>query len=113
MDIHKILNLLSSAKLPVDTEKETKRAIEDIFIANKIYYEREFFLDKNNVPDFYIEGIVIQVKIKGSIINMFKQCQRYCNFEQVGKLILITNRDPLFPQEINYRPCYVINLQDF
>ena len=110
MDINKLISLLSSARLPLNKEKDTQDAIEKLFKKHLIPYEREYRLDENNIPDFFVEGIVIEVKSKGNVTHIFKQCERYCEFESVSKLILVTTRSIGFPKEINYRPSFVINI---
>lgn len=42
--------------------------------------------------------------------KIYKQCERYANFDQVKQLVLITNRSMGFPETINNKPCYVINI---
>src|SRR3989344_3647246 len=99
--VQKIINIFNRVRLPLQNEKELQDAIEDLFIKNKINYERELPLDKDNIPDFYISGIAIEIKIKGNARKIYKQCERYCQFEKVKQLILLTNRSMGFPQEIN------------
>lgn len=73
--------------------------------------EKEFYLDDKNIPDFMLFGnIAVEVKIKGRKIAIYKQCERYCQFDQVNELILITNVNMGFPEEINNKNCYVHNL---
>lgn len=109
MNKPEILKILQK-RFPLDNEKDTQAAIEQALIVAKIPYSREHILDKDNIPDFFIDGIAIEIKIKGSIRKIFKQCQRYCTFEEVKELILLTNRSMGFPETINGKPCYVINL---
>jgi hypothetical protein len=105
-----IVKLISSVRFPLQNEKETQARIEKVFIDNKVKYEREFRLDDKNIPDFFIDGIAIEIKIKGQARKIYKQCERYCGFEQVKELILITGRSMGFPEEINGKSCYVIKL---
>lgn len=67
-------------------------------------------MDKNNIVDFFIEGIAIEVKTQGRLIEIYKQCKRYCSFDQVTSLILLTNQSMAFPREINNKPTYLIKL---
>ena len=113
-----IIKLLSSVRLPAQDEKETQKAIERIFFDNKWLFYREYRLDEKNTPDFLVatsllpivKGIAIEVKIKGSARKIYKQCERYCQFESVSELLLITNRSMGFPKEINGKPCYFLNI---
>ena len=110
MTSKEIINAISVCRLSVQDEKETQEQLERIFIVNQIRYEREYRLDKKNIPDFFIDGIAIELKIKGTAKKIYRQCERYCGFEQVKELILITNRSMGFPADINGKPCYIINI---
>lgn len=105
-----IIKIISSHRFPLEKEKETQASIESRFVENGISYSREHILDKNNIPDFFIDGIAIEIKIKGNAKSIYKQCERYCQFDEVKSLILATNRSMGFPKEINGKPCYFINL---
>ncbi len=107
-----IIQTLSSARFPIDNEKQTQEAIANILLQKNIEYIREFHLDEKNIPDFFILNgeIAIEIKIKGKAMKIYKQCERYCKSDQVKQLILITNRSMGFPKEINGKPCYVINI---
>lgn len=104
-----ILSVLQN-RFPLEVEKETQAAIEQKFKESGIEYSREHKLDQSSIPDFFINGIAIEIKIKGNAKSIYKQCERYCQFEEVKSLILVTNRSMGFPKEINGKPCYFINL---
>lgn len=105
-----LINILSSEKIPVQNEKETQLAIEKILLEKFVPYSKEYKLDEKNIPDFFIQGIAIEVKIKGNARKIYKQCERYCQFDEVSELLLITNRSMGFPKEINGISCYVLNI---
>lgn len=108
--VFKIIKTLSSYRFPLNKEKDTQASIETRFVENDIEYSREHRLDSENIPDFFIDGIAIEIKIKGNAKKIYKQCERYCKFEEVKQLILVTNRSMGFPKEINGKPCYFVNL---
>lgn len=118
MTTPEIIKILSSVRLPVQDEKETHTAIEKVFFGNKVTFYREYRIDEKNIPDFLVvtkwlpivKGIAIEVKIKGSARKIYKQCERYCQFDSVSELLLITNRSMGFPKEINGKPCYFLNI---
>lgn len=73
--------------------------------------QREFHFDENNIIYFLLDGSIgMEVKIKGGKRNIFRQCERYCQFEAVKIFILITNLSMGFPEEINGKTCYVVKL---
>lgn len=108
--IQNICKAISTARLPLHNEKELQAELEKLFTQKGIQFNREHRLDTKNIPDFFIDGIAIEVKIKGSIKAIYKQCERYCTYTDVQSLILVTNRSMGFPEEINGKSCYVINL---
>ena len=108
--IQELIKLLSVNRFSCSKEKETQQEIAEVFNKSSIFYQREHWLDKKSVPDFFIDGIVIEVKIKGNARQIFRQCERYCNIHKVKALILVTNRSMGFPKEINGIPCYFINI---
>jgi len=110
--INKIIKVLCSHRFPLIIEKETQKVIEERFLENEIPFIKEHRLDAQNIPDFFIdtEGIAIEVKVKGNAKKIYKQCERYCKFDSVKKLILVTNKSMGFPKEINGKDCYFINI---
>lgn len=106
-----IIKLLSDHRFDVHDEKRTQEQVEKALAFRKIAFHREYKLDEKNIPDFLVEGgIAIELKIKGSKKAIYRQCERYCQFDQVKELILVTNRSMGFPQEINGKSCYVLNI---
>ncbi len=111
MTIQEILKILSIARLPVSTEKECQAAIQEILEKKNIWFRREWRIGEKDIPDFFISGgIVMEVKIKGRPLEIYKQCERYMKYDAATSLILITNKAIGFPKELNGKPCYVINM---
>ncbi|MDD4970829.1 MAG: hypothetical protein PHT07_15485 [Paludibacter sp.] len=108
--VDRILKLLTGAKFPLTNEKVLQRAIEIRFKNNFLGHHREYELDQHNIVDFFINGVAMEVKIKAGAKEIYRQCERYCQFDEVKSLLLVTNRAMGFPKQINGRPCYVLNL---
>lgn len=108
-----IIHALTRQRFSLENEKATQAEIET-FLRHRfpgLPIDREFILDPHNVIDFLLDyRIGVEVKIKGSKREIFRQCERYCEFDLVKILILITNVSMGFPEEINRRPCYVVKL---
>ena len=105
-----ILQVLSGQRFDLSSEKALQIEIKERLFETGVLAEKEYRLSIKDIPDFFCDGIAVEVKIKGSATEIFKQCQRYCEFDQVKELLLITNRSMGFPKEINGKPCYVLNL---
>lgn len=108
--VETIVSALASQRFPLDTEAALQVAIEQRFSELSIDYSREHRLGAKQRPDFFIEGVVVEVKIKGGARAIYKQCADYCAFPDVKALVLVTNRAMGFPEDIDSTPCYVINL---
>jgi hypothetical protein len=54
-----------------------------------------------------VGGVGMEVKIKGSKREMYRQCERYCLHERVSALILATNVATGMPATINGKPVFV------
>lgn len=106
-----IVLILKKYRFNLSDEKLLQAELEEILLRN--YGERMFRekrLDKKNIIDFLIDGIGIEVKIGGSKKAIYQQCVRYCSFEEVKSLILVTNVAIGFPKEINKKDCFVLKL---
>lgn len=53
-----------------------------------IVFEREYRLDAHNRADFWLDGIVIEVKIAGSAGAALRQVDRYIGLPQVRGVLL-------------------------
>lgn len=115
VSVKDIVQELSKYKFVIDNEKSVQKQIFDVLVKkwrefNEI--NREIRLDKNNIIDILFEKIGIEVKIKGSSKRIYYQCERYCNFDQVAELILVTNKPMTLPPEINGKKTTVFNLSN-
>jgi hypothetical protein len=109
--VNRVLKLLIGTRFPLNSEKALQEAIAIKFKSNFLGHQREYELNQHNIADFYIHGgVAIEVKIKASAKEIYRQCERYCQFDEVKSLILVTNRAMGFPKEINRKPCYLLNL---
>lgn len=109
-NIQSILFHLRRKRFELQNEKSLQLQMFDFLKPIFPEIQREFILDKKNTIDFLLFGIGMEVKIKGSKMSIYKQCERYCKFEEIKSLILITNRSMGFPESINGKDCYVLNL---
>ena len=105
-----IIKCLQRGRYDLSHEKVTQAQMHAWLRRHNYEFEREHHLDATNIPDFFHEGIAIEAKIKGGKMAIYKQCERYCEFEAVRVLILCTNKAMGFPAEINGKPCYYINI---
>lgn len=108
---------LKRRRFSLTHEKLTQQQIEDALLLHVSLdftrrMVREYRIAKDIIPDFFQDGIAMEVKIKGSARSIYAQCKRYCAHERVRALILVTSRNMGFPAMINGKPCYYINLSE-
>ncbi len=97
-------------KLSLSSELELQRQLEKLLKPLGPNFEKEVVLDKKNRVDFMLDGWAIEVKLKGSSRAIYRQCQRYCKFDKVKGLILITNKSHGFPSLMNGKKIFVFPL---
>lgn len=89
-----ILRTLQSRRFPLSSERAAQDAIEAAFEADGVPFEREKPLGGHGRPDFYLAGIVVEVKVAGSggsKREIFRQCLRYADHPDVVEVILASN----------------------
>ena len=110
-DIDKIFSTLSKVRFSLNDEKRLQTEMKGVLVSlfgDRVIPEKHF--DSKNIIDFFISGIGIEVKIKGRKKNIYKQCVRYCGFDELKSLILVTGLAIGFPETINNKDCYVLKL---
>ena len=112
-EVKDIIEILNKKRFLLHDEKELQRQVHTELLKHfrTDQLEAEHYLDKGSIIDFFIlPGIGIEVKIKGGKREIYRQCIRYCGFERIKALILLTNISIGFPEEINGKPCYIVKL---
>ncbi len=110
-EVEAIFQCLANRRFPLNNEIVTQDAIESAFKESGIPYEREVRLDAANRIDFMVGDIGCEVKVKGhSKMQIFRQMERYSEFDGIKELMLVTNIPTGFPKEVNGKPVYVFNL---
>lgn len=110
ISIDNITSLLRRYRFDLSNEKALQLEIENVLKENNISYLREHRLSKEDIPDFMINDLCIEVKIKGSKKSIFKQIERYSKYNEVTQIILITNKSLGMPLCINNKATSLINL---
>jgi hypothetical protein len=110
LKIRDTVNCLRGLQADLAIEKRTQAQVFEA--VRHLGFVREYRLNANNIPDlFCIDlGLAIEIKIKGAKKAIYQQCLRYCGFEQVQALILITGKAVGLPGEILGKPCFYISL---
>lgn len=106
----RLIRLIETHRCPLTDEKLTQAALETMFLDAGLDVKREHRLSKSDIPDFYIDGIVVEVKIKGARAAIGRQLQRYATHETVTGVLLATAVSVVLPSVINGKPARAASL---
>lgn len=113
MNIHSAVlaigTMLNQHRFELHNEKALQADIERLFIEKTVPYQREVTLSKESIIDFMVDGVGIEVKLSGTTKNIYRQCERYCQFDEVKAFMLVTNKAMRLPY-LNNKFTYVVNL---
>lgn len=85
--------------------------IKKIFDIDGIEYEHEYKLIPHKRFDFWLDGIVIEVKKKKpSKISLLNQLNRYTKVDEVKAIIVTLEKSMDLPKELNNKPIFVVSL---
>ena len=107
--IEQIFKRVKGHRIIISNEKDVQAQID--YQLKSLGFQREHVLSSGMIDLFY-NGIGIEIKIKGNKMSIYRQCERYCLDDEITHFILITNRAMGFPETINDKPCYVINISE-
>ncbi|MFG0772832.1 SNF2-related protein [Vibrio plantisponsor] len=112
-DINNLLSVLQTGSFSVMDEKVTQSQIESLLNDNNITFEREKRFP-SGIVDFFLSqtGIALEVKAnkQWGKMDVFRQCERYCQEPEVKGLVLATARIQGLPKEISGKPAKVFQL---
>lgn len=106
-----IASLIHGHRIDLSSEKRVQEAIEGILTTAGIEFEREKKLSVTDIPDFVVENIVIECKVRGARkMDVYRQLCRYAEHDSVHVLMLVSNISMGMPPEINGKPVYCVSL---
>jgi hypothetical protein len=103
----RIVHILTSHRLPLSDEKQLQIEIAVAFASAGLAAEREVRLAPGDIVDFMVGDIAVEVKIKGSKRDIFRQVERYCEHNAVRELVLATNVPMALPPMVCGKPTSV------
>lgn len=72
------------------SEVQLHQALSSVLDQAGHAHVREYRLDASNRADFWLDGLVIEVKVAGSLADALRQVGRYINLPQVRGVLLAT-----------------------
>lgn len=100
---------------PFLDEAGLQAALETVFEGAGLHVQREFKLGPRERLDFFLDGLAIEIKLKGSMPRLLEQLLRYARHDCVTELLVITPRARLLdvPREILSKPVRAYQLLGF
>lgn len=110
--MHEILALVGKFRFPLSSETRLQESLEKQFLAGGLEFKREHRFSPEDRVDFFetTAGIAIEVKIKSGPSALYRQMERYSKHAVVNQLLLITNVQTAFPDSLNGKPVFILNL---
>lgn len=111
-DIKHILFALSTVQISTRMDEESiHRKIMDVFDKHIIKYEHEYKLVPHKRFDFWLDGIILEVKKKKpSKITLLNQLNRYTKPDEVKAVIVVLEKSMDLPKHLNNKPIFVVSL---
>jgi len=86
--LNAIANQLARYSYRYSNEARLHDAMAKVLESHDFAFEHEYVLDARNRADFWLNGIVIEVKVDGSLSDALRQVDRYINLPHVKGVIL-------------------------
>lgn len=110
--LDQICDRLRATRFRWTSEKDLQDGIELVLQDMGLPYTREHRLSAKDIVDFLIDGLALEVKIKGTVKNLLAQVYRYAKSPEVTTILVVTGRLQLggLPQNIKGKPLRVVAL---
>ncbi len=92
-----------------NTEVALQDGIAKCFEMAGLVFKREVSIKAGKL-DFVIDSLIIEVKIKGSPLSVYRQLARYLEEDYEAAVLVTTKPFNLPLYQANYKPIFVINL---
>ena len=86
--------------------------METVFREKGISFEREVEITAKDRLDFLVDGIALEVKIKGSLPDLIRKIARYARHESIREILVVGTPRwiPQVPAAIEGKPVYGVRL---
>jgi hypothetical protein len=88
MRLSSLAKLLGGVRYRYGSEVQLHEVMADLLTGAGYEFVREHRLDAKNRADFWLDGIVIEVKVDGSAGDALRQVDRYISLPQVQGVLL-------------------------
>ncbi len=110
--INQFVSILSNYSINFNDEKDLQESIFKIMQNNFKNIHKEYSLEPYGIVDFFIEGVAIEVKIKGQKAKIYRQCRDYCKHQEVSHLLLVSTNPLSLPEVVEGKRCYTYQIRN-
>lgn len=102
----RLATYLGGFKYDIVDEDTMQLGIGEALRQGGIAFEREHRLSRRDRPDFFVDGVAIEVKRKGTLNELLRQLSRYAEHDQVRELLVVTARvqSTSLPTQLHGKP---------
>lgn len=108
-----LLDHIKKLKLPLEQEKQTQQQLYTEMQKITSDFHREYRFNDKNIIDFFFPSLQFGIEIKignASRKDIYRQIERYCTFDNLQEVLLLTNKSIGLPQISNSKKIHIINL---
>ena len=88
MQLSAVARALAGVRYRYGSEVQLHEVMASVLTEAGYQFAREFVLDPHNRTDFWLSGIVIEVKVDGSVGDALRQVDRYIALPKVRGVLL-------------------------
>lgn len=109
--IEALVSIIRASRVDLSTEKRAQADLESVLQQAGVTYEREVRLSPQDIVDFLIDGIAVELKIKSANKkDVYRQLCRYATHERVKCILLASNLSMGLPEQISGKDVYFVRL---
>jgi hypothetical protein len=110
-DAHRLIGLISSARVDLSTEFAAQTGLVRLFEAERVRYEAEVVLSAADRIDFLIGRVGVEVKIGQPRRQILRQLERYAGSDRLDELLLVSSAPfPAGGFRAHGKPVFVVSL---
>ncbi len=113
----RLREILGTYRYNFASERDLQDGIAQVLFQRGIRFAREVRLPpakkgEQDIPDFMVDGIAVEVKVDGGLSDVTRQLHRYAQHKEVQALLLVTSRSQLGnqPGKMSGKPVMVLAL---
>jgi hypothetical protein len=90
--IDRLLPILSGQQYRPATEADLRDSLAVVLTEAGVRFDREYPMGETGRPDFFVDGVVIEVKARGGRSDLVRQVMRYAEHPMVTGILVVTTR---------------------